>query len=303
MSAKQLRAIAISVAVLLILWGASEMWSRRIGPPTPQLRLPALSAGEVDTVAIMHQADTVLLVKQGSGTWTVNRHPASQSGVTDLFQAWRDSVRPELVAESPSSFARMGVDSGRARLVRLAGGGKTLAQVFLGERGPANDASYVRLAGDVHVYQLPGRLPTLVGRAADDWRDRQIGAVVPESITVVEIQRAGKRSTLRKRGGTWVLSSGAPADSAAVARLLEHFRKVSAAGFATDRQADSLTFARPERRVLVRGAGGGTLLALTFDSTAGGFWARTGAGGTVYRLDFWQVDQLTPAEDALKSHP
>jgi hypothetical protein len=40
-----------------------------------------------------------------------------------------------------------------------------------------------------------------------------------------------------------------------------------------------------------------------FDSTAGAFWARTPEGGAVYRLDFWQVDQLTPAEDALKSHP
>jgi hypothetical protein len=197
----------------------------------------------------------------------------------------------------------MGVDSGRARLVRLAGGGKTLAQVFLGESGPGHDASYVRLAGDARVYLLPGRLPTVVGRAADDWRDRQVGAVVPESVAVVEIQRAGRRSTLRKRGGTWVLSSGAPADSAAVARLLEHFHNVSAAGFATDRQADSLTFARPERRVSVRGARGGALLALTFDSTPGSFWVRSGAGGTVYRLDFWQVDQLTPAEDALKSHP
>jgi hypothetical protein len=78
---------------------------------------------------------------------------------------------------------------------------------------------------------------------------------------------------------------------------------VSAAGFATDRQADSVTFARPERRVSVRGPAGHALLALAFDSTAGGFWARTPEGRTVYRFDFWQVDQLTPSEDALKSHP
>lgn len=302
MSAKQLRAIAIGVAVLLILWGASERWSRRTATTTANLRLPALSANEVDTVAITHDADTVLLVQQSPGVWTVNRHPASQTGVKDLFEALRDSARAELVAESPSSFARMGVDSGPGRLVRLIGGGKTLAQVFVGEPGPGYDASYVRLAGDVRVYLLPGRLPTLVGRAADDWRDRQIGAVVPESIAVVEIQRAGKRSTLRKRGTTWVLSSGALADSAGVARLLEHFRNVSATGFATERQADSLNFARPERRVSVRGTGGRTLLALTFDSTAGAFWVRKPEGGAVYRLDFWQVDQLTPAEDALKSH-
>jgi len=303
MSAKQLRAIAIGVVVLLILWGASERWSRRPDRTATNLRLPALTASEVDSVAIIQEADTVRLVKQPSGAWTVNRHPASQSGVNDLFQALRDSTRSDVVAESPSSFARMGVDSGSSRWVRLSGGGKPLAQLFVGEAGPGGDAYYVRLAGDARVYLLPGRLPTLLRRSADDWRDRQIGAVAPESIAVVEIQRGTKRSTLRKQGAAWVLSSGARADSAAVARFLDHFRNVTAAGFATDRQADSLTFARPERRVWVRGATAHTLLALAFDSTDGGFWARSPEGGTVYRLDFWQVDQFTPLEDALKSHP
>jgi hypothetical protein len=302
MSAKQLKAIAIGVAVLLILWGASELWSRRTDTTAAHLRLPALAAGEVDTVAITHGADTVLLVKQSPGEWTVNRYPASRTGIDDLFEAFRDSVRPELVAESPSSFSPMGVDSGPARLVRVVGGGKTLARVFVGGPGPGSDASYVRLAGDVRVYQWPGRLPTLVGRPADDWRDRQIGAVVPESIAVVEIQRAGKRFTLRKRGTAWVLSTGRPADSAAVKRFLEHLRNVSATGFATERQADLLSFARPERRLMLRGTGARPLLALMFDSTASGYWVRKPDGGTVYRLDSWHVDQLTPAEDALQSH-
>ena len=61
-------------------------------------------------------------------------------------------------------------------------------------------------------------------------------------------------------------------------------------------------FARPGRRVSVRGAGDRPLLALTFDSTASGYWVRKAEGGTVYRLDFWQADQLTPAENALKPH-
>ena len=304
MNARHLQVIAMGVAVLLLLWGGSELWSRRADTAPPRLHLPALAERDVDTVAITHGADTVLLAKQAAGVWTVNRHPASQSGVNDLFHALRDSVRAELAAERPSSFARMGVESTGARQVRLVGGGKTLAQLLVGGHGAGDDASYVRLVGDARTYLLPGRLPALVGRPADDWRDRQIGAVAPESIAVVEIQRGAKRTTLRKQGTKWMLSSGAPADSAAVARLLQSFRTVNASGFATERQSDSLTFARPERRVTVRGAGagGGTLLALTFDSTAGGFWVHTAAGGTVYRLDFWLVDQLTPAEDALKPH-
>jgi Domain of unknown function (DUF4340) len=303
MSTKQLQAIAVAVALLLLVWGGSEIWSRKAGAPAPTLRLPLLSASAVDTVAITHGADTVVLVKHAPGAWTVNRHPATQTSINDLFTALRDSVRAELAAESPSSFARMGVDSGGGRLVRVVGAGKTLAQLLVGGTGAGFDGAYVRIPGETRVYLWRGPLPTLVARAADDWREHQIGAVAPESIAVVAIERAGKRTTLHRRGTTWELSPTEHADSAAVAQFLEHLRKVSASGFATDRQADSISFARPARRVIVQGSGARPLLALAFDSTAGGFWARTPEGGTVYRLEFWAVDQLTPTRDALKKHP
>ena len=119
----------------------------------------------------------------------------------------------------------------------------------------------------------------------------------------MEIQRARKSYTLRRQGAKWTLRVGAPADSAAVAQLLERFRHVSATGFATDRQTDSLRFDRPQRRVALRGARGRVLLALAFDSTAGRFWVRRASGGTVYRLDSWQVDQLTPPLEGLKPKP
>jgi hypothetical protein len=86
-----------------------------------------------------------------------------------------------------------------------------------------------------------------------------------------------------------------------VARLLERLRAVTASGFATNQQADSLRSAKPRRRLLVRGSGDHVLMALLFDSLPGGFWVRRPEGGTVFRLDMWQVDQLTPDEDALKA--
>jgi len=53
----------------------------------------------------------------------------------------------------------------------------------------------------------------------------------------------------------------------------------------------------------VRGAHG-VLLTLAFDSTAAGFLVHhlAGAGGeaaTVYRMNFWDVDAVTPASRSL----
>jgi hypothetical protein len=294
MSTAQLKAIAIGVALLVLVWGASEVVSRRPERATPALRLPALAAADVDTIAIAHGADTIMLAKQAAG-WTVNGFAAATSGVNELFDALHDSTTHELAAQNPSSFARMGVDSVAGRVVRLAGRGKTLATLIVGGHGPEFDAFYVRFPGDTHVYLWHGRLATLVARATDDWRDRVIAALPPDSITEIEIQRAGARLLLRKQGTKWTLAGGVTVDSAAAARLVGSLRSVTAAGFATPRQADSLRSARPRRSVVVRGPGQRELLALAFDSTAAGFWVRR--ANTVYRLDAWQVDQLTPTKD------
>jgi len=261
--------------------------------------MAALGAGDADTIAITRGADSVILGKHAPSAWTVNGFAAGQSAVDTLLEALRDSVRVELVAQSPSSFARMGVDSAGGRLVRVGGGAKTLALFIVGAQGPEYDASYVRRPGDAHIYLWSGRLPMLVARGVDQWRDHQIAAVAPESIGTVEIGRGRLRYTVHKQGATWALTGARSADSAAVGRLIQRFRTVSASGFATARQTDSLRFTRPQRRVTVRDAQGRELLALAFDSAATGFWVRRPSGGAVYRMDTWQVDQLTPRDSTL----
>lgn len=300
MNAKQLRAIAIGLAVLLVLWGTSEYFARGSDTTTATMRLPSLSPAQVDSVIITHRGETTLIAKQATGAWLINRVPASSTAVVDLFKALTDST-PELAAQDSSSFVRMGVDSPGGRLIRITGGGKTLAQVFVGARGPSFDASYVRVPGDAHIYLWSGNLPNVAERSVDDWRDKQIAAVPPESIAAVEVMRGGKRYGLRREKTGWSISSlpHATADSAAVAKFLEQFRHLSATGFATPSQVDSLRSSRPVRRVTVRAEGGRELLALALDTAAVGFWARRQGDPIVYRLEYWQVDQLTPSEQGL----
>jgi hypothetical protein len=298
MSTAQLKAIAIGVALLLVLWGGSEIIARRPERAIETLRLPPLEASGVDTITIAHEADTLVIAKQSPGSWTVNGFAAATPEVNHLLQALHDSAAPELAAQSPSSFSRMGVDSGSARVVRVTGRGKTLATLIVGGHGPEFDAFYLRLPGDTHVYLWHGGLATLIGRPVDDWRDHTVAAVPPDSVAEIEIRRGATRFVLRKQSGSWTLPGGAHADSAAAARLLEAYRTVTASGFATPRQADSLRSARARRSVVLRGPGRREIVTLAFDSSATGFWVFR--GGTAYRLDPWRVDQLTPSADALK---
>src|SRR5207245_578377 len=104
--------------------------------------------------------------------------------------------------------------------------------------------------------------------------------------------------TLTRSGTAWTVGS-APADSAAIGSLLEQVKQLEASGFANAAQADSAQQSKPSRKV--RFLGKGRLLAeLAFDSTAAGYWVRLSGSPTVYKLDNWVVDRLTPADSTLR---
>ncbi len=303
MSSQHLKLIAIGTAVLLLLWGASELFSRGSDTVTGSLALPVLAPADVDTIAVVKGADSIMLAKQSSTAWTVNGHRAALDAVNELFQALNDSVHPELVAQDSASFGRLNVDSAAGRWLRLRRGGKPLLQLIVGVRGSEFPSAYLRRPGDRRVYLWRGRLASLMDRATDDWRDKRIAALEPDSIRGVAVARGTDRYALRRAGARWLLN-GAAADSAAIARYVGRLRAIMAAGFATPPQVDSTGARRPSRRLTLRGAGGTVLLALAFDSTATTFLVRHlaglgGEGATVYRMNLWDVDGLTPASRSL----
>ena len=302
MSAKHLKLIAVGLVVLLLLWGGSELLSRGSDSVTGSLALPALSQTDVDTISVVKGTDSIVLAKQSPTAWSVSGHRAAFAAVGEVFQALADTARPELVAQAPSSFARLGVDSAAGRWLRLRGGGKPLLELIIGTRATDFQRVYVRRPGDTHVYLWRGRLAAAVDRPVDDWRDKRIAALEPDSIVALDVVRGKDRYALKRSRERWALN-GQATDSAAVARYLERLKTITAAGFAAPAAVDSAK-ARAVRRLTVRGAHG-VVLTLAFDSTPSGFLVHhvAGAGGegaTVYRMNFWDVDGVTPASRSLK---
>jgi hypothetical protein len=232
----------------------------------------------------------------------VNGYAASPEAVDELFQAAANPLRGSLVARSASSHGRMGVDSVTGTRLRVISAGDTLVHLVVGNQGRQYGTAYVRQVGDEHVYQLRGRLGTLAQRTVTDWRDKRIVVLDPQQIERVTVERGGGRYTLARVDSVWGFADGTTADSAEVARLLREYGTVSAqaSAFATPTQADSADFGRPDRRLTLLAAGSDTLAALVFDSTDAGYWVRHAAGGTVYRLHGWKVDDLTPHDSTLR---
>jgi hypothetical protein len=303
MSPKQLARLAIVLVALLLLWGAASLARRGSSGPSESDRFPlgAIPRDSVDSIIIQRAADTARLARVDSASWTVNGHRASRNAVQDILAALADTARrTELVGGRSASHAGFGVDSARAVRIRVVRGDSTLADLVQGNRGPGLDGGYFRLAKDSAVYLVSGNLAQTLEQTSDELRDKRIAGVSADSMARIEVTRGRRSYSLRRDGSAWTFAPGGRADSAAVAELLSSFGQVEAAGFANQAQADSAKFARPDRRVALLRADGTPLLELAFDSTSTGFWVRSGADSTVYRLDTWSADRLTPSDSALR---
>jgi hypothetical protein len=299
-SPKQLLRIALVLVAALFLWGLAELVGRRGDTLERAAVFPPVDSTGVDVVEIAGD-DTIRLARAGGG-WTVNGYEAAASVVGELFAGLQDSTAGELVARSASSHERMGVDSAGGSHLRVFRGGDTLVHLVAGVRGHSYRSRYVRRAGDEEVYLLQGPLTQIFDRTLADWREKGIADVEADSVHVFAVERSDGSYRLERRDSVWAFANGAPADTAAVRRALEGYRALSAQGtsFATPAQADSADFDRPDRRVVLLGPRGDTLLALAFDSTAAGYWVRRAGGSTIYQLYRWKVDEIAPADSALR---
>ena len=303
MSAKQLLRLALVLAALIVLWGAAALARHREARPDKgaAFRLPAIKRSDVDKVVLTRAGDTTVLVRKDTSSWTANGHPAAPRAISDLLSGLSDTVGgSELVAERRSSHAGLGVDSASGTRAQIMGAGKTLADLVVGRRSPDFSGGYLRSADQEPTYLFRGKLVEVLSRSSDEWRDHRITAVPSDSVTSVEVSRGSKRYQLRRSGTGWALSTGGTVDTARVADLLGAYRTLDATGFPSAAQADSANFAKPDRRSRLRRKDGTPIVTLLFDSTATGFWVRPDTGTTVYQVDSYTTDRLTPADSGLR---
>jgi hypothetical protein len=312
MSSKQLLRLAGVLAVVVVLWGAVALASRNSDGGAEQGRiLPEIDTASVDSIVLSGPADTVRLVRAGRrrAEWQVNGKPADPKAVADLLGALKESrSSAELVARNPASHARFRITEDSAKQVRVVQGGRTTVTLLAGKQSSEWDGIYLRRTGEPVVYVVRGGLAPALTRPPEDWRDRTIATIPPDSVAAIEVRRGRSSYTLRRQSKGWVFGSGRGADSTAVANLLGRYREIKAAGFGTKAQLDSLRFDRSRRMARLLDQRGQPMLGLVFDSIASGTWVRLSESqsdrsrsGEAYRIDAWTADQLTPPDSALRT--
>jgi Domain of unknown function (DUF4340) len=302
MSNKQLVRLAMVLALAVVVWGALAFSRRSIGDRVIRLALRPVDTAAVDTVAITTHGDTALLVRQSDHKWRDNGYPATASNVEQLMSALADtsSNQTELVAESKSAQPALGVAADSGQRIRVIAGGHVALDWMTGHQTPDYEGLYVRPVTGDPVYALHGALAGAFGHALAEWRDHTIFAVPADSVRRIQVERGGHTYTLMRGAKGWTLAGAGPADSTAVKTLVDHLDPLSAENFATTAQAKAARFTDPTARVRVFGTAVSPLADVLFDSTKTGVWARADTGTTVYQVESWNMEGVTPAEKTLR---
>jgi len=298
-SEKGLKLLAITVAVLCVLWLAVNFLPRGgAGAGGPSEALSSFFAGVTaeSVTALRFQGpggEDAVELKPLAGRWTVNGFAADSGAVARFWEAAEEAEVGDLVGSNPENHPRLGLsqDSAWTLSVVTAEGSRTL---LVGKSGTRYGTAYVRLPDRDEVHLLEGGLRPSLTRSLEDWRNKGVARVDTSQVHRIELERQGGGSTLARSDSAWVLADGATADGGTVRNLLGELARMDASGFYGP--GDSLPEAAGSVRAL--NASGETLLFLEMGAGEGDRWVRVQGDSIVYRIASWRAGRVLPeAED------
>ncbi len=300
MSWKQLRWVLGLLGGLLAAWLVTGALDRNRGD-TGGIDISAATAEPLTLIRVLgpDPADSVRV--EWNDGWLVNGFPADSDLVSQAVAALVTAPRGVLVARNPSNHARMGLADENGRRLVLGPPDNPDLVLLLGETGSAG--RFVRIPGQDEVYSVPPEALEAADRDATGWRDRVIAEIDTSTIGSIVVKRRDSEVRL-VRGAQWMVD-GAPADSAAVDRVLVALTQVLASGFPPDSAVLAADFDRPDAVLDVYAAGRVSaatkpLLSLLFlELESGSFMVRRGDRPLAFGLAQWSGARLLPSAETL----
>ena len=161
------------------------------------VRLPELvkiTADDMERVEITRSAGSLVLEKKDK-VWRVAvpyAFPAEKYKVENLQRSLAEIRLTDIIAEQGGREADFGLASTTATGLRLFGTKNRKLELTVGKANPAGTHTFVRLPGDVKVYQVLGELAGALSAPASDWRSLQINDFSPDTVQAFTLTRGSK---------------------------------------------------------------------------------------------------------------
>jgi hypothetical protein len=266
-------------------------------PSGEELFFPGFVAADVETLSLKGKGIDVTLARADKG-WIIEGGRAMYAApdkVEDALEMIAALPKTDLASVVPEKHAVFEVVEGSATRLVARGGGRVLADVLVGKRGPSFLAAYVRAPGDDKVYLSQRGFPSNVVRPADFWRDRKILSFEPAEATWFAIDAGGRRVAFsRTADGGWRIAEPEEraADAQAVEAALRALSTLSASGFEDERSPSECGFDAPTAVISVDLSSGALPTVTIGAEDEAGYFARRDDRETIYRVPISRLDRV-----------
>jgi len=301
MSEQALKRVFGGLAILVVLWIGSFWLSGRpgAGPSTDggvAALFQRLNETTLNAVRIASPVETVSLQASG-GSWTVNGYRADSISVLRLQTALAAGEVGGVVANNPNNHARMGLVTDSAWAVDFTLTDGTTVSLLVGEGGPIAPSAYVRLPDEDAVVVVSGDFRPSVVRPLLDWRDKTILRVDSTAVVQLVLETDEGTYVTERTDDTWSVA-GEPANSIAVAGVLQELSDLLASGFVEE---GGEVFEENPRRVIALDASGDTLGVVVITGEATTQHARMPGSDYVFEITYLRADVVAPEIATLRA--
>jgi hypothetical protein len=213
MKTKQLLYMLVALVVVIAIIVASKHVANKKQTQDKTSMYPKMNVEEIFSCTIISKDSTVKLVKK-EGTWVVpsyNNYRADTS-VNGMIKSILQLNKKDLVSTKPGNFAKFGLDSASDGIRAILGdkSGKSLVDIWFGQRGADYQSEYVRLAGSNEVYAVEGSSSNYWRYKSKnlDWKDKRIWILSKDLVQKVTVSSDSLNFTLEKnQKGDWEITA------------------------------------------------------------------------------------------------
>lgn len=237
--------LLLTVLVILINHSKSTVSKNR----TFQSELTDFDTTNVTRITIIQKTggEPIDLVKN-KDDWKIyakeQEYNADPLVIKGMLMSLKSLRATRIAANSKDQWKKYEVTDSAATHVMINEGKKVVADIYLGKfsyQQPKNNnpymyqqqgtmTSYVRIAGDKHVYATDGMIAMSFNRQASDFRNRTLIRSNKDKWNRLAFTTPEKSFSLTKQGNNWMID-GLTTDSASVVSYLSTLARLSSSAF------------------------------------------------------------------------
>lgn len=251
---KRLLIPVILLIVIGVIWLVQSHLEEKKTRGTITENFLGLNADEVDRVEIINPSEKVVLFAGDDGQWYLESTPkprlTDQEAVKTMLENSAKINVGKIISSNPDNQAELDVSDSSGIRVNFYHQNDTLNSIILGKLSPTKSHTFVRIPGEVDVYEAIGPVSMLYDRPFTGWLDRTVISLLSGTIKDIEVKNDTGTYKLIRADSAWVISKppykdSLATDEMAVETFLDVITDIRATDFINASDSGLIDFEKP----------------------------------------------------------